>query len=803
MGLRKKTILIALCCVAVFSLSMYNTLGFLLDDSYERLERNRLLMDIQRTENVLRMDIESIHAVIEDYAEWDDTYQFMQDHDLHYMDNNWPETVLVRFQLSNVVFLNNTGDLVTHRSRGEKEDAATELPPAILRILAEHQPLWQREIQQTSKLSALFPAADVPYAVAAHPILQNNGAGPSRGLIVAFRPLDTTALQRIARISGVLLQADRSSLPALAGEVDPGGTPVVELTATTITGRFLLRDIHGQPALPLSITEQRDISSNGAAAKNLSVGLVLAAGLVFSLLAVILLDAFLLRRLFILIDGIRHVIRTKDLSFRVSLPGGDELKHLSTMFNALLAVLQRSRKQLCSITERLEDTVNARTQELVEQYFHDPITGLPNRFQLEEDLRTHLSGCLAIINLDGFRTVNELFGHEAGDAVLKEVARRLIAQQKNAPVTLYRIGSDEFVLLNLEPTLSFEQFLLFAQTAHQKLESEPIILFQQQLPIFATLGLCCSANASLEKAQIAVHHARTKKSRFEIYDGELGLEAQHKENIFWLSELQDALHDNRLTIYFQPILNHHTQEVTKYEVLTRLVDRDGLILSPGKILAVAKKTNIYTQITEMVLRKSFDFFADKPDVGFSINMGPADIRNSKVRQLIRDLLSQSPAAHRVIFEFVESDEVDDFPALMDFIREVRQYGAQIAIDDFGSGYSNFANVVEMDVEYIKIDGSLIRQINTNPVAKVVVEQIIRFARSLDILVVAEFISSAELFAAVDAMGVDYSQGYFIGTPQPTLDLVPLPEHDSRTIATILRPLGSPAYRDADHPQGTQ
>jgi len=446
------------------------------------------------------------------------------------------------------------------------------------------------------------------------------------------------------------------------------------------------------------------------------------------------------------------------------------------MFNTLLATLQRNRKQLDRLNQRLEERIAARTRQLAEQYYRDPVTNLPNRFQLEEDLQSHTAACIAILKLNGFRTINELFGHSAGDTGLQEIARRLSVSPKNFSGTLYRVGADEFAILCTASDLSADRFAQHIREIQTALEQEPLTLFQQHLPLFVTAGISCSPQRGLEQAQMAMHLAQEKQTRLELYDNHLYLESLHQKNLYWLQELQEAFHANRLVTYYQPIFDLRQWRVSHYEALARLVDQHGQIVPPGNFLSTAKKTTLYPQITEAVLKQAFARFSSLADCGFSVNLGPADIRSPKIRRLIAALLSSFPHPGQVIFEFVETDEISDFPELLSFIHEVRPYGVKIAIDDFGSGYSNFANIVEMEVDYLKIDGSLIRQLGTNAVAREVVTHIVRFARALEIQVVAEFISSQLLFELVQGMDIDYAQGYFIGTPQPELTLVPQPDN---------------------------
>jgi len=221
--------------------------------------------------------------------------------------------------------------------------------------------------------------------------------------------------------------------------------------------------------------------------------------------------------------------------------------------------------------------------------------------------------------------------------------------------------------------------------------------------------------------------------------------------------------------FFQPLVNNKTLKYEKYEALVRMIDKDGSVISPFFFLDIAKQTKQYSRITKIMLDKSFAQFADREE-SFSINLTAEDILNSEIAQHIVSLLEKYPqTGNRVVFEIVESESIESYDEVMDFINRVKQMGCRIAIDDFGTGYSNFEYLIKLKADFIKIDGSLIKNIISSKESFVVVSVIVSFAQQMGIKTVAEFVENGEILKVLQELGVDYSQGYHFSPPLKTID----------------------------------
>ncbi|MDY0007012.1 MAG: EAL domain-containing protein, partial [Spongiibacteraceae bacterium] len=203
----------------------------------------------------------------------------------------------------------------------------------------------------------------------------------------------------------------------------------------------------------------------------------------------------------------------------------------------------------------------------------------------------------------------------------------------------------------------------------------------------------------------------------------------------------------------------------------RMQDKQGSVINPGSFLEVARKLRLDRQITRIMLDKCFATFSHQP-CEFSINLSYADLIDDELSAFIRRRLEETGAGPRIIFEILESDGIENYQHARHFIDEVKAYGCRIAIDDFGTGYSNFEYLLRLDVDLIKIDGSLIRQLDSDTNAMILTQGIVNFAHSLGIATVAEYVHSAVIQERVVQLGIDFSQGEYIGMPtaRPTAHL---------------------------------
>lgn len=270
-----------------------------------------------------------------------------------------------------------------------------------------------------------------------------------------------------------------------------------------------------------------------------------------------------------------------------------------------------------------------------------------------------------------------------------------------------------------------------------------------------------------EDAKIGIENAIQNKQPIVYADGLSGVEYENAlKNIETIHIIKTAIDNRKIISYFQPIVNNQTQKIEKYESLVRLITEDGQLLTPFYFLETAKKGRYYTKITKIVLENSFAALAHIKEAAISINLSVHDIERDEVTDYIDQLLSEhEDQAHRIIFELLESEDIKDFMLVKEFIKRVKTKGVKIAIDDFGTGYSNFERLLSYEPDILKIDGSLIKNIQNNTVNQHIVETIVLFAQKQNLSTVAEFVESEAIYNIVRDLGIEYSQGFYFGKPE--------------------------------------
>ena len=399
---------------------------------------------------------------------------------------------------------------------------------------------------------------------------------------------------------------------------------------------------------------------------------------------------------------------------------------------------------------------------------YDLLTKLGSREKLHQDLKNTHKPCLALINIERFSQINDFYGHKFGDALLQEFSRVLQAEldeRCTAAFSLYRYGADEFAVLIAK--YEREKVLQEISTLLSILEKTSIVLKEKALNLNLSCGVSFEdAQQALLSADMARKISKKEQKLLVVYSEENSLNKQYENNLLWAGKIKSAIEENRIVPFFQPIVNNSNLAYEKYESLVRIVEPDGKVISPFLFLDIAKQTKQYLKITQIMVEKSFEVFKDKEELGFSINLTIEDISNAKMREFLFEKLDENPdIAKRVVLEIVESESIEDYGAVIEFISRVKSRGCKIAIDDFGSGYSNFEYLIKLQTDYIKIDGSLIKNINTQRESFVVVSTIVSFAKQMGIKTIAEFVEDEAILKTVQELGVDYSQGYYFSQPK--------------------------------------
>ena len=443
------------------------------------------------------------------------------------------------------------------------------------------------------------------------------------------------------------------------------------------------------------------------------------------------------------------------------------LKKQLTKTEAAEEGLKNAQIQLLKYNDDLEEEIAKKSKELHDKIYTSFLSGLPNRNKLLEDIKTDNFSKMAILNIDKFQSFNDIYGEEIGNIALQLTAEFLKEQITIEDVVLYHIGGDEFCIVCTNEKITFTQiFIEIIESILEKYKTEHFVYEDKSFQFMMSAGISFSGNKKmLAYADMALKDAKKRNIQLSIFDEDKELEKIHQEDRECHKKLVSAFTRDAVLSYFQPILPiQNSAKPTKYESLVRLKDENGKIIPPFNFINVAKANRVYYKITHAVIKNTFGVIA-KYKIPCSLNISLSDIDNDTTMKYLFELLDSYEYNELLTVELLETEDFNDYEKVYNFCMKIRSYGIKIALDDFGSGYANFSHILNLPVDYIKIDASLISDIDKNHNSRIMVETIVDLAKKLHVETIAEFVSSAEILAVVKELGVDYAQGFYIGKPQ--------------------------------------
>ncbi|WP_084186832.1 EAL domain-containing protein [Andreprevotia chitinilytica] len=433
----------------------------------------------------------------------------------------------------------------------------------------------------------------------------------------------------------------------------------------------------------------------------------------------------------------------------------------------------------------------ALTARLAYQATHDELTGLTNRrgfmsalVQANEAVKlTGARRMLMQIDLDQFKLVNDTCGHQAGDELLRQLARMLLELlPENALIG--RLGGDEFGVLLSD--LDEAEAQVIAMQVLVALEQYRFVWLDRPFTVTGSLGMvrmdqeCSTPQEAMSRADVACFAAKEAgRNRFSWYrGGEEDLQSRHNE-LQLLSTLRQAAETNRFKLHYQPIvptLGQHA--IPHYEVLLRLEDEKGRLISPGAFIPAAERYDLMATIDRWVVAHVLDELSIRQARGevlpeLSVNLSGKSL-NRQTLAFVLERLDENPVpADRICFEITETSAIANIKESSLFIEALRARGCRFALDDFGSGFSSFTYLKTLNVDYLKIDGSLVRDVAEDDVSRQMVLAVNRIAHAMGRKTIAEYVENEAIVRVLQEIGVDYLQGFHIGRPEPAIAGRPL------------------------------
>lgn len=414
--------------------------------------------------------------------------------------------------------------------------------------------------------------------------------------------------------------------------------------------------------------------------------------------------------------------------------------------------------------KELEDLISKKTKELLYRNYHDSLTDLPNSVALEEQLKKEKNYTFVLLNIDHFADINNAYGFRIGDHVLREVVKLLLLV-KPSDAKLFRLYSDEFVFL-FSSDIS-KKVLCEHLNSLESFFNETEVNLDENIDIKISFSMGVALGRGIElldHAKIALMELRQhKRGTYYFFEENSSFLQKQKGNMYWLHKIKESISSGNLLPYYQPIVNNSNCTIEKYECLVRIDDTNQLI-PPIRFMEAAKITGMLPHITRAVIQQSFKAFAEN-NYEFSINITNEDFYTEYLEAfLLRKCEKYGIKPSRVVLEILEDITSLKETSTIEQLQALRKHGFKIAIDDFGSQSSNMSRLLEFSPDYLKIDGSFIKNIIDDPKSQIICEAIILISHKSNIKVIAEYVHSKEVQEVVKSMGIDYSQGYFFGKP---------------------------------------
>ena len=421
-------------------------------------------------------------------------------------------------------------------------------------------------------------------------------------------------------------------------------------------------------------------------------------------------------------------------------------------------------KEILSLNNNLENEVQKQNEEILHKLHFDALTGLLSRYSFFRDIEKSALPVVLLVDINKFQIINEVYGSDIGSKVLKKFATYLSLALDNESYYIYRLSADEFAIVDETQFIDPEKYELLISKLFEKMNEIKIKVEEQLISVDITIGLSTVENNCYESAKIALDYAKKYKKPYVMYSTaidhrkESGLTLKCKDTICL------AISDERVVAVYQPIVDKEGT-IIKYETLMRLQEEDSVnLITPFYFLDVAFKTRLYEKLSSNIIFQALHL-ARKNNKTFSINFTYSDIKNHHFIQRIEDyFIENKDIASRIVFEITESESIENYTDVKSFIKRFRNYGVKIAIDDFGSGFSNFEYILEIEPDYLKIDGSLVKDIDTDTRSYILVQAIVKFSHKLGIKVIAEYVHSETIFNMLKELDVDEYQGFYFWEP---------------------------------------
>lgn len=762
MKLSAKLFRIVLPVSLILIISVYIFSRTYLLKSLMDIEVDKAYTNTQIVLNYIQRDLSNINSMNIDYAKWNDTYDYLNNRNEKYISDNFEDvTSLQRSEMSFIIITDNSGNIIYKRNIQEEikglfdEELYKKISLDVSRLLSN---------ESTQNVLGIEEYRDIPFLISAERITKSDGSGTSRGVLIFVKCYEKDELDAINQSTELKTEIVKYNKDLIANANYIKKNIKVKINSKkAITSYGVINNIFGKPVFLTKLSLQRNIYSKAEDAIGLYLLILLLILLAFSLGIGLLIDILVVKKINKIKETIENVQSSQDLSSIITLKGNDEISELGSKFNNMFYRIKKSDEIIYKLA------------------YYDILTGLPNRKKMIENcdaLLKQQKGMFALLfmDLDNFKYINDNFGHEAGDLVLEEAAKRL-SSVIGSQSLVSRIAGDEFIII-IENLQSTSDAALVAEKLVQALDIE-FVYHENQIYISASIGISLfpehgeDIDILIRNADLAMYEVKNSGGHgYAFYNIIMSDNAINKLEL--KKSLKNAIENNEFILYYQPIIDLKSEKVIKAESLIRW-KKENKIISPIEFIPAAKKVGEIVAIDNWVLESACKQCKKWHKLGMdnfavSVNVSYKQLIQLNFVQNVMDVLDKELLESRYLsIEITEDEAMEDVDIILKILSELRGKGVKISLDDFGTGYSSLSYINKLPIDVIKIDRSLISNLKSNTKNIVIVKAIIAMSHSLNIKVVAEGIETQEEFEMLKKFECDYIQGYLIGKPMAAAD----------------------------------
>jgi len=729
MKIRKKIVIFTFIVAVLSIFFIFFFLNTILLNKFAQLDEDDIRSDMENIIYTLEDEIQAINTIMMNYSAWDDTSLFVQEaktypdpYNVSYIRSNYTEATFTLNHLHMVALYNDQQELVYGRFYNYEREQLTPIPPKILEgLIGANSGLFQFNLPDDS-YSGILSNDEEPMMIVSLPIVTSSMEYPMVGTLIVGRMLDQYQINRINKQTNSEIEVHNF---ANQDTTRAWGKPIWFTKGSTdklLKVNSIVYDLFGKPALILSTEKERVVYLQGVKSViNYALIMFICVVIVYFIVT-LFIKRFITDRIVKLVHNIRTINQKTDFSLRINSSGKDEFSELENEFNFMMNSLENARNTLQT------------------QVLHDSLTTLPNRAFFYEKLESALkqspveeNNLLAIIYIDlnNFKWVNDTWGHDHGDALLVEVAKRL-RHCAQPPNMVFRIGGDEFTVLiaNLNNKAAAKQRV---EEILDYMSGAPYSFKGRELSISASIGVSIypldgdNADKLVKRADIAMFYAKQSGTQVALYSDEL--QAKNDRQTLIERYINFAVSSNALLLHYQPIVDVTSKRTVALEALVRWRHPDLGWLSPAEFIPIAESTGAIIDIGSWVLHRActdIRFLQQNgfPELEIYVNLSVYQLeREFIVKEILATLHETGLQLHQLNLEITESATMSHDKAAIN-LQQLLGHGVRIAVDDFGTGYSSLSYLRRFPVNVIKIDRSFISEMTETNVNSTIAKSII-------------------------------------------------------------------------------